>query len=128
MAGEKPAGMDVATAAQFPDSMEESELGLIPNGWNSDTLNSILLLHKSTVKPGLETVSVPYVSVDQINSQDIFLKQSKPGIEAQTSLVGFNKNEMLFGAMRPYFHKVALAPFNGTTRTTTFVLRPKNCE
>ena len=33
MAGEKPAGMDAATAALFPDSMEESELGLIPRGW-----------------------------------------------------------------------------------------------
>jgi type I restriction enzyme S subunit len=26
--------------------------------------------------------------------------------------------------MRPYFHKVAIAPFDGTTRTTVFVLRP----
>jgi type I restriction enzyme S subunit len=33
MVGEKPAGMDDATAALFPDSMEESELGLIPKGW-----------------------------------------------------------------------------------------------
>ena len=27
--------------------------------------------------------------------------------------------------MRPYFHKVGLAQFDGITRTTTFVLRPK---
>ena len=33
MAGEKPEGMDAATAALFPDSLEESELGLIPKGW-----------------------------------------------------------------------------------------------
>ena len=33
IAGEKLAGMDAATAALFPDSMEESELGLIPKGW-----------------------------------------------------------------------------------------------
>ena len=33
MVGEKPAGMDAATAALFPDSMEESELGLVPKGW-----------------------------------------------------------------------------------------------
>lgn len=33
MAGEKPAGMDVATAALFPNSMEESEFGLVPKGW-----------------------------------------------------------------------------------------------
>ena len=34
MEGEKPGGMDAATTALFPDSMEESELGLIPKGWN----------------------------------------------------------------------------------------------
>jgi type I restriction enzyme S subunit len=33
MAGEKPGGMDDATAALFPDEMGESELGLIPKGW-----------------------------------------------------------------------------------------------
>jgi type I restriction enzyme S subunit len=45
--------------------------------------------------------------------------------EAQSSLITFNKGEVLFGAMRPYQHKVSLAPFDGITRTTTFVIRPK---
>jgi type I restriction enzyme S subunit len=33
IAGEKPKGMGDATAALFPDSMEESQLGSIPKGW-----------------------------------------------------------------------------------------------
>ena len=33
MAGEKPVGMDDATAALFPDLMQDSELGPIPKGW-----------------------------------------------------------------------------------------------
>jgi type I restriction enzyme S subunit len=33
MVGQKPAGMDAATAALFPDLMEESELGFVPKGW-----------------------------------------------------------------------------------------------
>lgn len=31
--GRQPEGMDAATAALFPDSFEESELGLVPKGW-----------------------------------------------------------------------------------------------
>jgi type I restriction enzyme S subunit len=31
--GRAPEGMDEATAALFPDSFEESELGLVPRGW-----------------------------------------------------------------------------------------------
>src|SRR5690606_38757786 len=33
MEGRQPEGMDEETAALFPDSFEESELGLIPSGW-----------------------------------------------------------------------------------------------
>ncbi|MBS9907646.1 restriction endonuclease subunit S [Vibrio alginolyticus] len=33
MNGEQPEGMDAATAALFPDKLVESELGLIPEGW-----------------------------------------------------------------------------------------------
>lgn len=31
--GRQPEGMDATTAALFPDSFEESELGLVPKGW-----------------------------------------------------------------------------------------------
>jgi type I restriction enzyme S subunit len=42
MEGEKPAGMDSETAALFPDSMEESELGLIPSGWQLKFLGDLI--------------------------------------------------------------------------------------
>ncbi|MDH0689860.1 restriction endonuclease subunit S [Stutzerimonas stutzeri] len=32
--GRQPEGMDATTAALFPDSFEESELGLVPKGWS----------------------------------------------------------------------------------------------
>jgi type I restriction enzyme S subunit len=41
MVGEKPVGMDAATAALFPDLMQESELGLIPRGWKVRSLDEI---------------------------------------------------------------------------------------
>jgi type I restriction enzyme S subunit len=44
MAGEKPVGMDEATAALFPDSMEDSELGLIPSGWFAGNLADVFSL------------------------------------------------------------------------------------
>jgi len=34
----EPAGMDVDTAALFPYSFEESELGLVPKGWRSSSI------------------------------------------------------------------------------------------
>jgi type I restriction enzyme S subunit len=39
--GREPEGMDSATAALFPDSFEESELGLAPKGWRVGTLADV---------------------------------------------------------------------------------------
>src|SRR5690606_32214336 len=42
MEGRQPEGMDEATAALFPDSFEESELGLIPQGWQVKTVGDVV--------------------------------------------------------------------------------------
>jgi type I restriction enzyme S subunit len=44
--GEKPFGMDDETAALFPDSFEESELGMIPNGWNVRSIGDSVVKQK----------------------------------------------------------------------------------
>ena len=41
MQGRAPEGMDEATAALFPDSFEESELGLVPKGWSVTSIYDI---------------------------------------------------------------------------------------
>jgi type I restriction enzyme S subunit len=45
MQGRTPEGMDEATAALFPDSFEESELGDVPKGWRSGDLNTLAELN-----------------------------------------------------------------------------------
>ena len=42
MAGRAPEGMDEATAALFPDSFEDSELGEVPRGWGWVPFGSLL--------------------------------------------------------------------------------------
>ncbi len=41
MAGRAPEGMDEATAALFPDALEETTLGLVPKGWSVKTLADV---------------------------------------------------------------------------------------
>lgn len=40
--GRQPEGMDAATAALFPDSFEESELGLVPIGWKARPIGELV--------------------------------------------------------------------------------------
>lgn len=39
--GRAPEGMDAQTAALFPDSFEESELGMVPKGWSYKTMSDV---------------------------------------------------------------------------------------
>jgi type I restriction enzyme S subunit len=54
MEGRTPEGLDEATAALFPDSFEETELGIVPRGWMVGTLADLMRLHKGSVNPGLQ--------------------------------------------------------------------------
>ncbi|MDG9824375.1 restriction endonuclease subunit S [Pseudomonas aeruginosa] len=49
--GRQPEGMDATTAALFPDSFEESELGLVPNGWNMGSVGDLASQKKGSVNP-----------------------------------------------------------------------------
>jgi type I restriction enzyme S subunit len=101
----------------------ESELGPVPEGWTVRPLGEMVHDVRDSIKAGPVTAARPYVPIDCINARSLALVDWKPGLEAASSLLTFNRGDILFGAMRPYFHKVALAPWTGTTRTTCFVLR-----
>lgn len=74
MEGRQPEGMDEATAALFPDSFEESELGLIPRGWQVKNLDKVanylngLALQKF---PPTGTNDLPVIKIAQLRKGDV---------------------------------------------------------
>ena len=101
--------------------------GEVPEEWTTGVLKDVLQLRKEGIKAG-ENTKLPYLPIDVIPMDDLSIKEVKPNKEAQSSLITFNKNDILIGAMRVYFHRVVIAPFDGITRTTCFVLRPYDEE
>ncbi len=124
--GREPKGMDAATAALFPAEFEASALGAIPKEWRVGCLGEVMTQRASRTKASNLTVDLPYVPIECITAKSVFLRESLPGEQAQSSLTLFKQGDILFGAMRPYFHKVCLAPFDGVTRTTAFVLQAEH--
>lgn len=53
--GIEPEGMDDATAALFPDSFEESELGLVPRGWKACTMDDVSVVGIGKTPPRKES-------------------------------------------------------------------------
>lgn len=109
----------------LPTRMVDSEVGPVPEGWGVRKLGDFLRLRGERLAPSEETERLAYVPIDCITSKRVTLQEFKSGNDAKSSLVRFHEGDVLFGAMRPYFHKVCLAPFEGTTRTTCFVLVPR---
>lgn len=101
-----------------------SPLGDIPKGWEVKKLGDLLSYDRRATKPGPHLDERKYVPIDCLLSKSLALMEAKPIEEAQSSLQLFDKGDILFGAMRPYFHRVAVAPFPGVTRTTCFVFKP----
>ncbi|MDD2732345.1 MAG: restriction endonuclease subunit S [Desulfuromonadaceae bacterium] len=71
-------GMDADTAALFPDSFEESELGLVPKGWNqvpfTDTVHVIGGGTPKTSMPEYWNGDIPWFSVvDAPTITDVFV-------------------------------------------------------
>lgn len=93
------------------------------NSFPKGKLKDILGIVRESRKAG-EDPDLPYLPIDVIPMHSLALTELRPNSEAQSSLIRFRKNDILIGAMRVYFHRVSLAPFDGLTRTTCFVLRP----
>ena len=108
--------------------MVKSEMGMIPEGWEVKKLKDIVSNNRKAVKAGFHLHSLRYVPIDIIPRKSLALLESKSWEEAQSSLISFSKGDVLFGAMRSYFHKVVIAPFDGVTRTTCFVFSPTKRE
>jgi type I restriction enzyme S subunit len=108
-------------SAKFVDS----ELGQIPHGWEVKPLKDSLDFINEGETAGPHLDDVPYLPIDCLPRHSLAVMERRPGCEAQSSLIRFKKHDILFGAMRCYFHKVVIAPFDGTTRKTCFVFRAK---
>jgi type I restriction enzyme S subunit len=84
MNGEKPIGMDDETAALFPDSFEESELGLIPKGWRVRSIGDSVIKQKVgklfDSKTSFSSGLVPVL--DQGKSGFVGFHNEQPGVQA----------------------------------------------
>ena len=97
----------------------------IPAGWDVLNLRDIVDLIKGNVSPADLAENTPYIGLEHIGRKTIALSAWANSDLAASDKTVFKKNDILFGKIRPYFHKVAVAPFDGITSTDTIILRPK---
>ena len=66
-----------------------------------------------------------YIGLEHIERRNIALSNHGYGSDVASNKSRFMKTDVLFGKLRPYFHKVCMAPFDGVCSTDILVLRAK---
>jgi len=127
--GLAPAGMDEATAALFPDSFEESTLGLLPKGWRAAALSEVFEINPlRSLKKG---ASAPYLDMASLARSGHCVE---PPVQREFgSGAKFRNGDTLLARITPCLEngKSAFVDFLaeeqvGWGSTEFIVLRPKN--
>jgi type I restriction enzyme S subunit len=85
------------------DVAEQSRRGLQPDGIDPD---------------------MPYIALEHMPRRCIALSEWDLAIGLESNKFAFRKGEILFGKLRPYFHKVGVAPVDGVCSTDIVVVAP----
>lgn len=109
----------------FPGTFEDSSIGPIPSGWKLGKLADIADNPRRTVKPSEVPPATPYIGLEHMPRRCIALDTWGRADEVGSSKSQFKEGEILFGKLRPYFHKVGLAPVDGVCSTDILVIVPK---
>ena len=118
-------GLPKPIADLFPDRLVESELGLIPQGWKAGRLADIATTPRRNVDPASLDDEIPYIGLEHMPRRSIALGAWEKVGKVASNKSAFNKGEVLFGKLRPYFHKVGIAPANGVCSTDIVVIASK---
>lgn len=121
-------GLPEHLAALFPDRFTESDLGPIPEGWTPGKLADVADNPRRTVQPSDVPPTTPYIGLQHMPRRCIALDAWGRADEVDSGKSQFKEGEILFGKLRPYFHKVGIAPVDGVCSTDILVIVPKSAE
>lgn len=125
MEGKQPVGMDAETAGQFPCRFEQIDQEEIPKSWKLGRLGEIAENPRRGVDPSRIEEDTPYIGLEHMPRKSIVLGEWGKAQDLASGKFRFQQGEILFGKLRPYFHKVGIAPINGVCSTDILVIVPK---
>ena len=105
------------------DELVDSSLGPIPAGWELRELQDIASAVTDTVDPAEIDPETPAVGLEHIPRRSLTLVEWGRADGLASRKARFLTGDVLFGKIRPYFHKVCVAPCDGICSTDAIVIR-----
>jgi type I restriction enzyme S subunit len=106
----------------FPDRLDDEGK---PEGWDFGTLGDVAEQVGESVQPEALDPGTPYVGLEHMPRKSIALSEWEGAGKVTSGKLTFRKGDFLFGKLRPYFHKVGIAPLDGICSTDIVVLNAR---
>jgi type I restriction enzyme S subunit len=126
--GHEDVVMANADAHRLGMNSDYHHLSVIPEGWKLQRLGDLAHRHRRGADPEDLPADTPYIGLGQMPKKSIALAEWGNVSESKSRKYGFKEGEILFGRIRPYFHKVGVAPLDGVCSTDIIVIDPKSPE
>jgi len=121
-------GLPPEIAALFPDSFEDSELGDIPKRWRASSLGEVAVNERRGISHNDIPEGTPYIGLEHMPRRSIALGRWDHAAQLESNKSQFRQGDILFGKLRPYFHKVGVAPVAGVCSTDILVVSPASTD
>ena len=95
----------------------------VPEGWKKVFLGGICTLKKDAVPAGRISTGTPYIGLEHMPRVDFCLSSWGSADDVISNKFRYAEDDIIFGKIRPYFHKVGFALNNGVVSTDSFVMK-----
>ena len=116
----RPTRLPDEVAALFPCSLDDGA----PTGWQA-IADDVGESCRSVIDPSTVDPATPYVGLEHLPRNSLTFDQWGKAEDVGSGKIVFDEGNLLFGKLRPYFHKIAVAPFDGICSSDILVFRPK---
>ena len=116
-------GLPAGIAALFPVGFDD---GGLPKGWTWKRADEIARSVRSTADPKAMPPETPYVGLEHLPRKSLGMRDHGYAKEVESGKLNFKTGDLLFGKLRPYFHKVSVMPFEGIASSDIFIFRAKS--
>ncbi len=111
---------------RFPGHEHTRITNGVPEGWEAKILGELCEEIRESVKPEAMEPDTPYIGLEHIPRRSISLCAWGVAEDVTSNKHRFREGEILFGKIRPYFHKVGVAFVDGVASSDAIVIRPNN--
>jgi len=109
---------------RFPGHERTRIVNGVPEGWTKKALEEVCSDQRKAVLPQQLRPDTPYIGLEHMPRRSICLQEWGSVEDVTSSKLVFQENDILFGKIRPYFHKVGFALVDGVTSSDAIVVRP----